>query len=298
VSSDASLVALPWRAVIEVTGRDRARFLHGMCTQEIRKLAPGEGRLAAVVNRQGKMVAEVVVHVTPASLLLQIDRANRQPTLDALSRFVVADDVAFAASDRAVLAVHGPAARGALGLPELADFQGLERDGGWIARNRTVAADGYDLLVPAARLDETRKALAGLPTAGEDAYEAARIASGFPRWGADMGPDLLPMEAGLEPIAIRYDKGCYIGQEVIQRVKTYSEPPRMLVQLVFDGPAPPPGTAVEAAGGEVGRITSAAGRLALALVRKEHQAPEIRVEAGGRQAVVGPLPWQARMRGS
>jgi folate-binding protein YgfZ len=295
VFSSAALVELPWRGVVELTGRDRARFLHGMCTQEIRKLAPGEGRAAAVVGRQGKMLAELTVHVLPDRLLLQVDRANLQPAVDALSKFVVADDVAFAASDRAVLGVHGPAARGALGVAEMADFAGGERDGAWIARNRTVAADGYDLLVPAARLEETRKRLAGLPTASEADYEAARIAAGWPRWGKDMGPELLPMEAGLEPIAIRYDKGCYIGQEVIQRVKTYSEPPRMLVQLVLEGDAPPAGTPVTSRGEEVGRVTSSSGRFALALVRKEVKAPGSHVEVGPRRAHVAARPWQERL---
>ena len=290
--SSASLVELPWRAVIEVTGRDRARFVHGMCTNEIKKLAPGRGAPAAVVTRQGKMSAEILVHAAPSALLVQIDRANAQPAIDALTKFVVADDVAFRVSERVVFGLHGPAARGVLGIAEQPDFAGEERDGVWIARNRTIAADGYDLLAGPDRVDAVRKLA---PAASEADYEAARIESGFPRWGVDMGPDLLPMEAGLEPIAVRYDKGCYIGQEVIQRVKTYSEPPRMLVQLSFDGDAPLPGAPVTAGGEEVGRVSSASGRFALALVRKEHKAPGSKVEVGGRPAVVGPLPWQARL---
>jgi folate-binding protein YgfZ len=182
-----------------------------------------------------------------------------------------------------------------VGIAEQADFAGEERDGVWIARNRCVAADGYELLAPPDRVDAVRKLA---PAATEADYEASRIESGFPRWGVDMGPDLLPMEAGLEPVAIRYDKGCYIGQEVIQRVKTYSEPPRMLVQLAFDGDAPLAGAAVSAGGEEAGQVTSAHGRLALALVRKEHKAPGAKVEVGGRPAVVGPLPWQARLAGA
>ena len=115
-----------------------------------------------------------------------------------------------------------------------------------------------------------------------------------------MGPDLFPMEAGLEPIAIRYDKGCYIGQEVIQRVKTYSEPPRMLVRLELDGPSlPPPGAPLTVDGQEVGHVTSAARALsgdkavALALVRKEHKATGTRLSAGALSSVTAPLPWHA-----
>jgi folate-binding protein YgfZ len=119
-------------------------------------------------------------------------------------------------------------------------------------------------------------------------WEALRIAEGVPRWGADMGPDLLPMEAGLEPVAISYSKGCYIGQEVIQRVKTYSEPPRMLVALDLDTPLPA-GTAL---GDGAGTLTSVSGLKGLGVVRKEHQAPGTRLAPG---VVVRALPWRSRI---
>jgi folate-binding protein YgfZ len=110
-----------------------------------------------------------------------------------------------------------------------------------------------------------------------------------------MGPDLLPMEAGLEPLAISYTKGCYIGQEVIQRVKTYSEPPRMLVQLAFEG-RPAAGARVLAGGAEAGTVTSVGDGLALAIVRKEQKAPGTRVEIEpGIAATVRALPWQAAL---
>jgi folate-binding protein YgfZ len=135
----------------------------------------------------------------------------------------------------------------------------------------------------------------GLTPVGFETYERLRIANGFPRWGMDMGPDLLPMEAGLEPLAISYTKGCYIGQEVIQRVKTYSEPPRMLVQLAFEG-KPVTGARVLAGGAEVGNVTSVGDGLALAIVRKEQKAPGTTVEIDpGIPATVRALPWQARL---
>src|SRR5213078_261745 len=99
------------------------------------------------------------------------------------------------------------------------------------------------------------------------------------RWGADMDATLLPMEAGLEPIAISYSKGCYIGQEVIQRVKTYSEPPRMLVQLEIAGAAA--GQKIASGGDEIGHITSATKNVALGYVLKEFKAPGTHVEVNG-----------------
>jgi folate-binding Fe-S cluster repair protein YgfZ len=104
------------------------------------------------------------------------------------------------------------------------------------------------------------------------------------------------MEAGLEPLAIRYDKGCYIGQEVIQRVKTYSEPPKILVQLAFEGDAPAVGAKILAGAEEVGHVTSATSGLALGYVRKEQKAPGTRVMiAPTTSAGVRALPWHGKV---
>jgi len=328
ITGEAALVDLSWRGVLEMTGRDRVRFLHGMCTNDIKKLQPGQGCMAAVVNRQGKMVAEMIVHATENALLLQMDRSNLENTMIALARFIVADDVQMKVSDAAVLGVRGPGSRAVLAAPELADFHGVMRAGVFVARNRTGSRDGYDLIVPGSRPDEAEHLLAhGLPPAGFEALEALRVQAGFPRWGADMGPEFLPMEAGLDSIAISYTKGCYIGQEVIQRVKTYSEPPRILVQLEMESPdVPSPGAKIlagsaqvdaahSAAHGlhlelmtqsehskEIGHVTSA-GRsplsdrtVALGYVRKEHKEPGTRVVVWpSAPATVRALPWQARL---
>jgi folate-binding protein YgfZ len=130
-------------------------------------------------------------------------------------------------------------------------------------------------------------------------YAAACMTSGWPRWGIEMDSTMLPMEAGLEPIALSYTKGCYLGQEVIQRVKTYSEPPRELKQLHFDRPLlrvsgdatqgrpVPLDLAVIADGERVGEIRSSAGTIALALMKKSHARDGTRVDG----AVVRDLPW-------
>ena len=286
-------VDLPWRAVIEMTGRDRARFLHGMCTNEIKKLAPGQGCLAAVVNRQGKIVGDVAVHVTETALLLETARENAAGLLEHLSRFLVADDVALKVSDAAVIGLYGPSAAALLGMSPAPPYHGAMRDGVLVSHDPALGVPGFTLIVPAGRAQELDRLLAhGVTPMGFTAWERLRIENGFPRWGVDMGPDVLPMEAGLEPLAIRYDKGCYIGQEVIQRVKTYSEPPRMLVQLAFDGEAPAVGAKILAGAEEVGHVTSALPGLALGYVRKDQKAPGTRVMiAPTTSAAVRGLPW-------
>ena len=117
-----------------------------------------------------------------------------------------------------------------------------------------------------------------------------------------MDESILPMEAGLDPVAINYEKGCYLGQEVIQRVKTYSESPRMLVSLAPEGPVTA-GSPITVNGEEIGRVTSAvpgpalgsAHGPALGLIRKEYKNPGIPVViAPGVAATVGTLAWHAR----
>jgi folate-binding protein YgfZ len=290
----AGLVDLSWRGVIEMTGRDRVRFLHGMCTNDIKKLQAGQGCMAAIVNRQGKMVAEMIAVAAENALLLEMDRSNLQPTLDHLSRFLVADDVKMQISDAAVLGLWGPRAQALLGVRDLPEFHVVMREATAVVRNRTIGVEGYHLFVPAAKADEAGRILGhGVAPAGFSAYETLRIENGFPRWGADMDATLLPMEAGLEPIAVSYQKGCYIGQEVIQRVKTYSEPPKMLVQLEVADAAP--GDRISAAGEEIGSVTSSVPAVALGLVRKEFKAPGTEVTVGGKPGRVRALPWQSRL---
>jgi folate-binding protein YgfZ len=290
----AGLVDLAWRGVIEMTGRDRARFLHGMCTNDIKKLQAGQGCMAAIVNRQGKMVAEMTAYAAENAIFVEMERSNLIPTIDHLSKFLVADDVTLRVSDAAVLGLWGPRAQALLGVQDLPDFHFTMREGVAISRNRTLGVEGYHLIVPAAKSGEADGILGhGVIPAGFEAHEALRIENGFPRWGADMDGSLLPMEAGLEPLAISYTKGCYIGQEVIQRVKTYSEPPKMLVQITLEDAKP--GDRLTDGKEEIGVVTSAADRLALAIIRKEFRTPGTTVICGNKIGSVRALPWQARL---
>src|SRR5207248_1905366 len=101
------LLEFPWLGVIRLTGRDRARFLHGMCTNDIKKLAPGQGCRAAIVNRQGKMVAELAILARPDALDAIVERSNLQATIDHLRKFIVADDVTMTPVDLKAVGLYG-----------------------------------------------------------------------------------------------------------------------------------------------------------------------------------------------
>ncbi len=260
--------------ILSITGRDRVRFLHNLCTNDIYKLASGRdggsfgkspkddfsvtpsGRscLAAALNRQGKMVAVFRVWMLAEELLLDTD----EPALE----------------------VH---LKGSAIMDKVVIRQGAAWHGAYLA-----SPSGTEFETPCPPLRTGRAALLRVPGQAMDParYGAACIDAGWPRWGIEMDSTLLPMEAGLEPVAISYTKGCYLGQEVIQRVKTYSEPPRELKQLHYDGPVPPD-LAVIAGGEKVGEVRSSAGRVALALMKKSHAKDGTRVDG----AVVRDLPW-------
>jgi folate-binding protein YgfZ len=267
---------LPWRAAFRMTGRDRHRFLHGMCTNDIKKLQAGQSCAAAIVSRQGKMVADLQVLAERDALLAVTDRAGVPGTIAHLQKFIVADDVTMTPVPASIVFAT-PLVPFSVDVPEIPDP---------VLRGTLLVVEE-----PKREAVHARLASLGFSRLTESEFEDVRIVAGAPRWGIDMGPEYLPMESGLEPVAVSYTKGCYIGQEVIQRVKTYSEPPRMLVQLETAGAAP--GEKITAKGEEIGHVTSAAREVALGYVRKEFKTPGIHVEVAGRPAHVRSLPWQA-----
>ncbi len=339
----AGLSPNTWRGVIEVTGRDRVKFLHNVTTNDVLKLVTGRdgnsfgkdekvdlaatraglGQFTVVPNRQGKMVADGKLRLFEDRAWLEIDRGSMTMTLATLGGMIVSEDVQL--KDRAkeidVLRVDGPKARDvisqALGtVPDIPEHHFAKLGDVVVSPFNLTPAAGYDLLIPATASAETwtKLAAAGAKPSGFFALETLRVEHGFPRWFADMDGTVLPMEAGLDPIAISYSKGCYLGQEVIQRVKTYSEAPRALVQVMLDPrpptkeggqvPAPNPGTPVLVDNQNIGKVTSLAwsrksqGLLALAMIRKEHKAAgtKVTLDAGAIKYTgsTAPLPWHSK----
>ncbi|MGH7268362.1 MAG: aminomethyltransferase family protein [Candidatus Rokuibacteriota bacterium] len=320
VREAVGLVDRSHRGKVEATGRDRAAFLQGMLSSDVKSLVPGQGCPAAFLDAHGKVVSLMLVHCLPDRLGLEMDRPLVAPTLAALDRFLISERVEFEdASDRAgILTLAGPGARAAVekaldqAIPELSPASHVTRqvDGLAVRVVRTAEAgeEGYDLwCAPGglARLWEAAAA-AGARPVGWEAWETLRVEAGRVRHGADVDAGTLVMEVPLEH-AYSLNKGCYIGQEVIARVTYRGHVNRKLVGFRFpDARAPRPGAAVLVDGQEVGRITSAVvspalGRgLALGFLRREHWEPGTRVEvreAGGSlTAEVAELPFYRRSR--
>ena len=294
------------RAVVRVFGRDPVRMVHGLITNDLAGAPAGQGVYAAVLTPKGKMVAEVRVFRLPSGeLWVEVPRGGREPLLEHLRKFLPPLYARFAdVSDRyAVLGVYGPAAAevaaralgGAVpaGRPEDAfEFRPAgEEDGLLVARTLYAGEDGYDVFVPAAEAERVWRALveSGARPAGHGTLEVLRIEAGRPRWGAELGPEVIPLEAGLRDRAISTQKGCYTGQEVIVRILHRGHVNWLLRGLrLGESPAPAPGAALVRPedGRPVGRVTSACSSprhgqtIGLGYVRRE-VVPEAVLRLGG-----------------
>jgi folate-binding protein YgfZ len=310
-------VRLDSRAVLEVTGADRTRYLQGQITNDVEALDPSgprAGRHALVLTREGRIVAEVHVVARPESFWLETDAVSRADAIERLSKYVVADDVAIADATAAFarFAIEGPRARAVVGAAAGAALAlGTEEVAALRIREAAVVAAGWSLVggagvqlfAPRAAADEVRAALLeagrahGAVEAGEDALELLRIEAGVPRAGAELGRDTLPAELHLVERTVSFTKGCFTGQEVVTRMHTRGRVGHLLVGVALHGdPLPPVGAAVEIGGARVGALTSVArspraGAIALALVRRGSDEPGTEVSIEGRSARVVELPF-------
>lgn len=313
VRRGAGLFRLRERGLLAVVGADRARWLDGMISNDVRSLGPERtGCAALALTRTGRVVADLHVLWRPEELWLELDARALGPARAHLEKFIIADDVELAerSAAHARLALEGPALPGllrALGAPQPsadgwveAEIEGtpvLLAGYGWSGEPAVqlfVAPEAGDALAAAiARAAQPGDALV---EAGPEVLEILRIEAGIPRYGAELDESVLPDEAGLGA-AVSTSKGCYTGQEVVARLRSQGRLSHLLVGISTEGTSPlQVGAEVQAGGKRVGEVTSAclspaAGAIALAFLRRPHQEPGTRVSVAGRPARVVPLPF-------
>lgn len=304
---------------VSVTGRDRLAFLQGMLTNDVKGLAPGQGAPAAFLDALGKVMALLVVYAATDRVLIELPASLTEKTLQTLDRYLISEKAVFEAVDDAftILSLQGPAARGLLeGLAgvrlELPPYGHAEVTiGGAPARVIDRAegpAPGFHCWVPVEHSAAVRRAVeaAGAVTAGAETLDVLRVEAGQPWYPQDVDDSVILPETRLDAL-VSYTKGCYIGQEVVARVKYRGHVNRALSGLVIEGGRVPDQDArVTAEGKDVGRVTSAVrsialGRpIALGYVRREHFEPGSAVtvtDGGGAQpARVATLPFVAAAR--
>jgi folate-binding protein YgfZ len=329
----AGVMDLSFRSRICLVGADRVRYLHGQVTNDIKKLRAGEGCYSAVTTNKGKMESDLNVFCLEDELLLDFEPGLTEKITARLEKFVVSDDVQIvdASLHYGLLSVQGPQAGAvvrALGLfPEIPakPFASLKISDAmlgdiYVANNRRLenlrtdenGATGFDLFIPNASLGAVADKLIaaakhlGGGGVGLTAWETVRIEAGVPRFGADMDETNIPLECGIEKRAIVYNKGCYIGQEVINRIHSIGRVNRELrgLRLADDlSSLPERGDKLFRDGKEAGLVTSAVkspklnANIALGYVRREANRIEneltLRTAAGESAARIVQLPFES-----
>ncbi len=313
------LVDRSWVSGLEMLGADRTRFLGGYVTCDVKGLEPGAGAYGFVTGVKGRVLADPVVLALDDRLWLELPPGKAQEISEHLSKYVIVDRVEIRTlEDMVPLSLVGPRSAEVLGsvvepLEEVWSHRVAEVLGTGVRLVREpslavgereipawtlwVAAGGAEALF-GALLDHG--AASGLMPVGHLALDALRVEAGRPLYGVDFDGANFPQETGLEEQAVSYDKGCYLGQEVVARIHYRGGVNRHLRGLVFGGEvervADLIGRAVLAGGREAGKVTSAAeagaGAIGLAILHRRAE-PGSPVElAGGGTARVVELPFR------
>ena len=322
VRSAAGVIDLAHRGLLQFTGPDRLSFLQGMLSNDLRILKPFDGAYATILTQQGKVIADVRVLCAMNSFYLDFWEHLKDKILAHLNRYLIADEVEIAdrSQEYTLLSIQGPRAQVLLRGIVTADVELPARpkqhamvniDGAAVcvvADSHTGEA-GYDLISPvsavvsiAQKLKDAGKQFSAA-WVGEEAQNILRIEAGIPRYGVDFTEDNLLLEVGLDH-AVSFTKGCYLGQEVVERIRSRGHVNKRLCGLWLEGETPADaGSIIEAAGKQVGAVTSSVVSpqleqpIALAYLNKDSWTPgnEVSVKRGQTscRATVAPLPFVA-----
>ena len=278
----AAVLDFSARGKIAFTGEDRVRWLHGMVTNDVKGLAAGQGCYCFVLDAQGHIKADANVYAETSRLILDCAPEFTDSLAALLDRFIIMDQVEMSVitGEMGTLAVEGPKSAEVLAQ---VDTTGLLR---------YPVPRGTWLFGAPARLGDARMQVeaAGAKPAGDAAYETMRIEAGILRAGVDTDDSTIANETGCLR-AIHFNKGCYIGQEIVERVRSRGQVKRILAGFSADTEITA-GSRITVGSEDVGRITSAAFSpglncwVALGYVRREHSDPGVEVTIGGHMARV------------
>ena len=306
----AGVYDLGWRAKITVLGADRTRWLNGMITNNVRDLAADHGLYSFLLNPQGRILADLYAYNRDSSLLVDTDQSQVRKVLEIFDHYIIMDDVEVAINEKlTAIGIAGPKARAVLRTASV-EFPELEplqcHDLNWRntaltdVRGDNPTVENYELWLSPANVKSVWEALvtAGAKPVGTAALELLRIASGLPRYGQDIREKDLPQETGQQR-ALHFTKGCYIGQEIVERIRSRANVHRSFTGFEIRGPLPEPGVKIQADGKDVGEITSSASLplaggeypVAVGYLRREAALPVKQLQAGTATATVANLPF-------
>jgi aminomethyltransferase len=263
--ASAAWFDLSTRGRIRATGEDRKRLLHAMTTNDVQGLEPGQGLYAFFLNAQGRVLADATILCAADHLLISTEPETRQSVFEHIDHFIIADDVTLedATEPTCEFALEGPLASerlDALGAPvPEADYNWRGWNDGIVLRASATGQPGFRLIAPIDKKSALQELLASVApeaTAGE--VLAVRLENGRPRYGDDITERYIAHETA-QLHALHFQKGCYLGQEIVERVRSRGLVNRQLTPLSIAGTAiPARGDKILDGAKEVGEVTSAA----------------------------------------
>jgi len=296
----AAWIDLSAHGKIRASGEDRARLLHAMTTNHVQQLKPGEGCYAFFLNAQGRILSDVNLFCFEDHFLLDTEPETRAKVYEHLDRYIIADDVTLSDETArvATVSVEGPEAAQVLhklGAPAPATPYSTAGWGGrTVARVDSTGMGGFFIFTA---VDDQRRLIQDLEGAGavaathEDAT-VVRIENGRPRYGEEITERYLVQETG-QLQAVHFSKGCYLGQEIVERVRSRAQIHRILRRVEIESrEVPPAGTKLKAGDADAGEIVSAVlspalGKIvAMAYVRTPYSEPGIELNLNGTAARV------------
>jgi folate-binding protein YgfZ len=325
-NESVALIDKNYRAYFTFSGPDRVRYLNAILTNNIKDLATGQGVVSLLLNAQGRILAEVETSADGEKIFLVSYLMIRERLAEVLEKYIIMDDVTFSddAGKFGTLALEGPQAADAVkeltgvdlnSLPELgwvevmvssrasdgatAEKTNSDESGAAISCRMVRRFAGAEFIVERDKLErlwdvllQTTRWHGGGPM-GYKALSAQRLVQGVPWFGYDFGEKQIPHEAGLELTHISYTKGCYTGQEIVERVRSRGQVNRRRVELLFSGDGVPEnGTELTVDGKAAGYVTRAAqswlpaGVLGMGYLGKEHRSVGAQVQWSGGSATV------------
>jgi glycine cleavage system T protein len=317
VRNASGIFDFSFRGKFQMKGRDHAKLLQRLMSNDVKKLTPGQGTYATLLNAQGHIVVDLRLYCADGSFLVDVEADLRDKAIQSIRRYIIADQVEIEPLELYAVAFQGPTARGLLektlhiDLPEMNELDHFATNyAGFpvhVMRATSTGEEGYEVWANAAGMEAIWGAACGqapsydtLPC-GFEALESLRIEAGIPRYGSELGEDVIPLEAGLLN-ALSFNKGCYIGQEIVERARSRGHVNWKLTGITAGADQPlSPGQKAVVEGRDVAEITSAClsptlgKNIALAYVRREFTEPGAKLTfQSGITAEVVALPFVSK----
>jgi folate-binding protein YgfZ len=304
------------RVKIALTGGDRVRWLNGMVTNNIRDLAAGRGVYAFLLNPQGHILGDLYAYNQGESLMIDSDQFQSEKLLATFDHYIIMDDVEVAnvSGKLSAIGVTGPKSREVLRaagfeVPNLEPLQFVDvtrqNVGMTLVRGDNASVESYELWLSPDQVTSIRDALrsAGAMPVCPNALELLRIAAGIPRYGQDIRERDLPQETEQQR-ALHFSKGCYIGQEIVERIRSRGNVHRKFTGFAVEGALPDVGTKIQADGRDIGEITSVASlpfasgerSVALGYIRRELATLGKQFQVGATRLSIAALPFSEVFR--